>query len=179
MPDSRSAHVPWWPFILAIVLCIVIAVLGVMFYGSYAHNMSLAHENDQLSASILTLNEDNARLSKRVGELECVGVWTGVECTKAPTTLTASPATGTSPLAVQFTVRASSAEYTLDFGDNATTSRPRTAEACKQESDGLCTFTLKHTYKLPAGATTTTTFSAKIMKDGAVEASTDIQVSKK
>ncbi len=177
MPDSRVAHVPWWPFILAMLLGIAVVVVGVLLYMANAKNAVTSHEKDQLSSSILTLSEENKRLSLRVGELECVGKWDGETCTKAPATLTASPSTGTTPLAAVFTVRASSGDYRVDFGDNAS-STVSTTSACTKEKDGLCTFTLKHSYRLAAGATTTS-YSAKLLKDANVEATADIVVNKK
>lgn len=188
MPTPTPQKESWWPTIGAIVLLIIILVLGLFSYQSYAHNVELAQQNSDMSTQIITLSANNDSLTARVGEitkelsrLQCDGAWNGESCDSFPVTITAQPASGTSPLIVNFVVRAKHSKYTLDFGDgmNGWLARTNTNSdaGCTPKEDGFCYFNLSHTYR--SSTSSVDTFEMKVKNDTAVVATSSITVSPK
>lgn len=182
MPQTAPKE-SWWPTIGAIVLLIIIVLLGIFSYQSYAHNLQLSNDNLDLRSQLTQLNADKEALTmqsndltKQVGKMACDGVWTGEKCDPYPVTLTTKAASGTSPFAAVFTIHAKPSNYMIDFGEG--TSTPiAAASTCVPKADGFCLLTVPHTYRLTS--TSTTVFDVRLTKDGASVATASVTVSAK
>jgi hypothetical protein len=179
MPQTAPKE-SWWPTIGAIVLLIIILLLGIFSYQSFAHNKQLSNENFDLRSQLTQLNADKEALTmqsndltKQVGKMACDGVWTGEKCDPYPVTITTKVASGTSPFAAVFTIHAKGAAYTMDFGDGTSTPLAA-ASTCTPKDDGFCLITAQHTYRNTTEADAT--FDAKVMLNGATVATTPVIV---
>ena len=182
MPQSKTQTSSWWPTIFAIILLIIIAVLAAFSYQSYAHNVELAALNTDLHNQVQTVTSDKTTLTgqvtdltKQIAQLKCAGMWTGESCVTPTVTIKSEPSSGPSPLAIELKVHAKSAEYAVSFGDGA--SGTISGGACSQETDGLCTFALKHTYKLVGGKDSQ--YIVQVKQGATAVASTTVSVSAK
>ncbi len=173
----------WWPTIGAIVLLIIIVLLAIVSYQSYAHNVQLSTENldqrsqvSQLTADKEALSVQMNDLTKQIGKLECDGVWTGEKCDPYPVTITTKVASGTSPFVAAFTIQAKPGNYMIDFGEGTNTPLA-SASSCTPKADGFCLLPAQHTYR--NATESDTRFDVKVMRDSATVATVPVTVRKK